>query len=74
MGMIIRLPFYLTAMFLWTLLGGVISFLNFLTLPATILLSAIFPSRFGSAVKDTLTFGTLRRGYGNINRFLRYGM
>lgn len=74
MGMIIRLPFFVAGMFLWTLIGGVISFINLLTLPATFILGAIFPSRFGFAVKDTLTFGTLRRGYFNITRFLRYGM
>lgn len=74
MGMIIRLPFYVVAMFIWTLLGGVMSLLNLLTLPATILLSAISPSKFGGSVKDALSLGVLRRGYSNINHFLRYGM
>jgi uncharacterized membrane protein len=73
MGMIIRLPFYLTAMLIWIFLGLIFSVINLLTLPATILLSGIFPSKFGGSVKDALTFGVLRRGFSNINNFLRYG-
>ena len=74
MGFIIRLPFYLLAMFVWTFIGGILSLWNLLLFPLTLILGAIFPSRFGHAVKDELSFGVLRRGYSNINRFLRYGM
>lgn len=73
MGLIIRFPFYVTAIVIWTFLGLLFSVLNLLTLPATIILSAIFPSTFGGKVKDALSFGILRRGYSNINNFLRYG-
>ena len=73
MGMILRLPFYVIAMLVWTPIGGIMSLLNLLTLPATIFLSAIMPSKFGGSVKDALSLGVLRRGYSNINNFLRYG-
>jgi hypothetical protein len=60
-------------MFIWSFLGLLFSVINLITLPATIMLSAIFPSIFAGKVKDTLSFGILRRGYSNINNFLRYG-
>ncbi len=73
MGLLIRFPFYVIAMFIWSFLGLLFSVINLITLPATIMLSAIFPSIFAGKVKDTLSFGILRRGYSNINNFLRYG-
>ncbi len=72
MGFIIRLPFYLVAMFVWTLIGGFISIVNLAALPLAIFFSAIF-SGARDSVKDILTLGILRRGYRNINRFLFNG-
>lgn len=73
MGLLIRFPFYVMAIVIWTFLGLLFSVINLLTLPATMILSAIFPSIFGGKVKDALSLGILRRGYSNINNFLRYG-
>ena len=73
MGLIIRFPFYVIAIVLWTFLGLFFSVINLITIPATMILSAILPSIFGGKVKDALSFGILRRGYSNINNFLRYG-
>ena len=74
MGMIFRLPFYLLGAFLWIMAGGVISFINLLTLPIFGMASAIMPSIFKTSAKDILSLGILRRGFGNLNRFLRYGL
>ena len=73
MGLIIRFPFYVIAMVMWTCLGLFFSVINLITLPVTMVLTLIFPSMFAGKVKDTLSFGILRRGYSNINNFLRYG-
>ena len=73
MGLLIRFPVYVIARFIWSVLGLLFSVINLLTLPATMILSAIFPSIFGGKVKDALSLGILRRGYSNINNFLRYG-
>lgn len=74
MGMIFRLPFYLLGAYLWIIVGTVISLINILTLPIFGMASAIMPSIFKTSVKDILSFGILRRGFGNLNRFLRYGL
>jgi len=70
MGIVFRFPFFLLGIFLWTMVGGIISFINLLTLPIFGLATAIFPSIFNTSVKDVLTFGILRRGYRNLFFFL----
>jgi uncharacterized membrane protein len=72
MGLIFRLPFYITAIFIWTFVGGVISFVNLFTLPVSILVSLIFPS-YRNNVKDIVKLGILLRGYKRINYFLKFG-
>lgn len=74
MGILFRLPFYLAGAFLWIMIGGAISFINLITLPVFGMASAIMPSLFKTSVKDILSFGILRRGFGNLNRFLQYGL
>lgn len=74
MGVLIRLPFYLIGVYLWIIVGGVISFINIISLPIFGVASAIMPSIFKTSAKDILSFGILRRGFGNLNRFLRYGL
>lgn len=73
MGVLIRLPFYLLAIFIWTFIGGFISFVNLLTLPVSAILISIFPSFFKNSIKDILTLKILWSGYRKINNFLRYG-
>ena len=73
MGFLFRLPFFLTGCFLWLIAGGVISVFQLLTLPATMVLAGLMPSLFGGKVADTLSLGTLRRGFGNLISFLKYG-
>ena len=73
MGVIIRLPFFLVGVLVWTMMGGFISFLNLVTLPVFAMASAILPSIFKTSAKDILTLGTLRRGYRNLAYFLKYG-
>lgn len=70
MGMLFRLPFYLVGAYLWIIVGGIISLVNLLTLPVFGMASAIMPSLFKTSAKDILSFGILRRGFGNLNRFL----
>ncbi len=72
MGLLIRLPFYITAMLVWTFVGGFISFVNFLTLPVSGIIASIIPS-YRDKVKDIASLVMLRRGYSKINNFLRYG-
>jgi hypothetical protein len=74
MGFLIRLPFYLLGIYLWTMIGGIISLINLLTLPIFGLASVIMPSIFKTSVKDILSFGILRRGYGKLTYFLKYGL
>jgi hypothetical protein len=74
MGIIFRLPFYLLGVFLWLLAGGMISLVNLLTLPVFGVASAIMLSIFKTSTKDILSFGILRRGFGNLNNFLQYGL
>lgn len=74
MGVIIRFPFYILGIYLWTMVGGVISLINLLTLPIFGTASAIMPSIFKTSAKDILTFGILRRGYGKLTYFLKYGL
>jgi hypothetical protein len=74
MGMIIRFPFFIVAIMIWTMVGGAISLLNIITLPIFGMASAIIPSIFKTSASDILSLGTLRRGYKNIYRFLRGGL
>ncbi len=73
-GIMIRLPFYLVGVYLWLLVGGVISLINIITLPIFGMASAIIPSIFKTSAKDILSFGILRRGFSKLNYFLRYGL
>lgn len=73
MGFIIRFPFFALGCFLWLIAGGAISVLQLLTLPITIVLAGLMPSRFGGTVGDILSLATLRRGFGNLLSFLKYG-
>lgn len=74
MGIFLRLPIYLLGAYLWIIIGSIISLVNILTLPIFGMASAIMPSIFKTSVKDILSFGILRRGFGNLNQFLRHGL
>lgn len=73
MGMIFRFPFFAAGCLLWLIAGGAISFVQLITLPATMILVGLMPGRFGGKVGDILSLGTLRRGFGNLVTFLKYG-
>lgn len=72
MGLLIRLPFYITAIIVWTFIGGFVSFVNLLTLPISGIIASIIPS-YRQNVKNIANFTMLRKGYSKINNFLRYG-
>ncbi len=71
--MIFRFPFFVMGCILWIAAGGMITVLQLLGLPSTLILAGLMPRRFGSSVADTLSLGTLRRGFGNLFAFLKYG-
>jgi len=71
MGLIIRFPFYVFGCLVWIFIGGFITILQLGFFPATMLLSAIVPSMWGGMVKKTLSLHTLRKGFRNLNIFLR---
>ena len=73
MGGIFRLPFYLLGVFLWVPIGLIIGFINIITLPIFGIAMIVAPSFFPNKTKDILSFGTLRRGMNNLNRFLGAG-
>lgn len=71
--MIFRFPFFVMGCILWIAAGGMITVMQWLVLPGTMILVGLMPRRFGGSVVDTLSFGTLRRGFGNLIAFLKYG-
>lgn len=73
MGFIFRLPFFFIECMVWFCLGGLITVLQWLVLPGTMILVGLMPRRFGGSVADTLSLGTLRRGFGTLISFLKYG-
>jgi len=74
MGAIFRFPIFLVGCYVWIFVGGFISFLQWCFLPVTLMLAGLSPGNFGGSVKEVVTFGTLRRGFGNLVRFLKYGL
>lgn len=73
MGVIFRFPFFVMGCILWIAAGGMITVMQWLVLPGTMILVGLMPRRFGGSVADTLSLGTLRRGFGNLIAFLKYG-
>lgn len=73
MGLIIRLPFYCLGVFLWFPIGIIIGGINIITLPVFGIASALMPSVFPNKAMDIISFGTLRRGMSNLNKFLLGG-
>jgi len=74
MGYIIRFPFFLLGAYIWIFIGGAISLINIVTLPIFGVASAILPSIFNTSAKDILTLGILRRGFGKLWYFQKYGL
>lgn len=72
MGLLIRLPFYIVSIIIWTFVGGFISFVNLLTLPISGIIASLIPS-YRHKVKEIARLSMLREGYSKINNFLRYG-
>lgn len=73
MGTIIRLPFFLVGLLVWSLVGGAISLVNFITAPIFCLARVILPSIFSTPCRDNFTFAILRNGYKKLLYFLKYG-
>lgn len=73
-GFIIRLPFYGVGLFVWLIVGSIISAINVLTWPVFVIAMVLIPSMFPNKTKDIFTFGVLRRGIANLNRFLWGGL
>lgn len=73
MGIIIRLPFFVVGILLWSFVGGAISLVNFITAPIFCVARVILPSIFSTSSMDNFTFAVLRNGYKKLFYFLKYG-
>jgi len=77
-GMVIRAPFFLMGVILWTYIGIPLNILNIITLPVGAILSALCPSCFEkkgcSTAKEIVSFCILRNGYKQLYNFLKYGL
>ena len=77
-GILIRLPFFLMGVILWTYIGIPLNILNIITIPVGATLRALcsncFKNNGCSTAKEILSFCILRNGYTKLYSFLKYGL